>query len=116
MSGAVLICDGDAEDRRLLRASLSGFEVVESVPGEARDALARQKFAAVIADELELMQHVRVTYPATLRVLVTGDRELAEITRAVNKGAVHRFFQKPWDHARLRATLDLDLQARTEIG
>jgi len=70
----------------------------------------------VIADELELMQHVRVTYPTALRFLVSGDRELEPLSRAVNDGAVHRFFQKPWDGAKLRRALDLDLRARREVG
>ena len=116
MLAAVLICDGDPEDRSALRDALDGFDITESAPAAARDVLATQRFDAVIADELELMQHVRVTYPVTLRFLISGDRELASLTRAVNAGAVHRFFQKPWDRTKLRTALDVDLRARVEVG
>lgn len=116
MSVVVLICDGDPEDRSALREALNGFDVVESAPATVHDVLATQRFAAVIADQLELMQHVRVTYPATLRFLVSGERELELLTRALNAGAVHRFFQKPWDRLKLRRALELDLRSRMEVG
>jgi len=113
---AVLICDGNPQDRSALRDALDGFDITESAPAGARDVLATQRFDAVIADELELMQHVQVTYPVTLRFLISGDRELETLARAVNNGAAHRFFQKPWDRAKLRNALDADLRARVEVG
>lgn len=113
---AVLICDDDPESRTELRRSLHGFDVVETeTETAARAALEQRPFDAIVADALDVLQFVRIAYPATVRFLVSS-QELEVVVRAVNDGAAHRFFQKPWDADKLRTTLELVLQARVAGG
>ena len=125
MAHAILICDDDPEIRGAMKRTLRGYEVTEtSSPREAMTAMKHQKFAAVVSDfslgadsdGLDLLQHVRMQYPETVRFLVTGNREIEVAARAVNEGAVHRYFSKPWDDEKLRAALEILLRFRPAGG
>lgn len=118
---AILICDDDPDIRGAMRRTLRGYEVTETTsPAEALDALKRLPFDAVVCDfslaadrdGLDVLQHVRVMQPSTIRFLVTGNREIEIAARAINEGAVHRYFAKPWDDEKLRAALEILLRAR----
>jgi DNA-binding NtrC family response regulator len=118
---AVLICDDDAEVRVAMRRTLHRYAVYEAAdPKEALAGLRDQRFAAVVSDfslnaesdGLELLQMVRLLYPQTVRFLVTGTRDLDIALRAVNEGAVDRFFLKPWDDFKLLSALEMLLHSR----
>jgi DNA-binding NtrC family response regulator len=118
---AILICDDDAEIRAAMRRVLREYAVTEAAtPREALDLLRAQPFVALIsdfalesdADGLDLLQLVRVQYPKTIRFLVTGNRDLDVVVRAVNEGAVDRYFQKPWDEPKLLAALSVLIASR----
>src|SRR5689334_19222612 len=103
---AILICDDDAEVRASMRRSLNRYHVTEaSSPAEAMSVLRIAQFDAVVsdfnlgegADGLDLLQTVRVLWPETVRLLVTGNTDVQVAIRALNEGAVHRYFLKPWD-------------------
>jgi response regulator RpfG family c-di-GMP phosphodiesterase len=64
------------------------------------------------SDGLDLLSHVRMMYPETIRFLVTANREIEIAARAVNEGAVHRYFTKPWDDAKLRQALEIVLASK----
>lgn len=117
----ILICDDDPDIRSAMRRTLRGYDVVEvSSPREAIDALKRGGFDALISDYsleaetdgLDLLQHVKMAHPEVVRFLVTGNRDLEVAARAVNEGAVHRYFSKPWDDGKLRAALEIMLHSR----
>lgn len=121
MSHEILICDDDPEIRAAMRRTLRGYVVTEvSSPREAIDMLKTRTFDAIVSDYslgteddgLDLLQHVRVGYPAMVRFLVTGNQDLEVAVRAVNEGAVHRYFQKPWNDEKLRAALEIVLRSR----
>jgi DNA-binding NtrC family response regulator len=125
VSHAILICDDDPAIRGAMKRTLRGYEVIESgSPREAMDAMKHRRFDAVISDfslgsdsdGLDLLQHVRMQYPDTVRFLVTGNREIEVAARAVNEGAVHRYFSKPWDDEKLRAALEIVLRFRPPGG
>ena len=118
---SILICDDDPDTRAAMRRTLRGHAVVEAAsPDEAIAQLETAPFDAVVSDfsleaaldGLDLLQHVRVAYPETVRFLVTGNRDVEVAARAVNEGAVHRYFSKPWDDHKLRAALEIVLHAR----
>ena len=97
-----------------MRRTLKGYDIVEAgSPREALDAMKQSKFDAVVsdysmdsdADGLDLLQLVRLQQPDTIRFLVTANRDLDVVVRAVNEGAVHRYFLKPWNDEKLRSAL-----------
>ena len=120
MDYQILVCDDEPEIRAAMRRTLHRFQVtaVESM----EEALAKMKertFHAVISDfnlgvangdGLELLQMVRVLYPETVRLLVTGNTDVKVAIRALNEGAVHRFFLKPWDDDQLVTVLNIALR------
>ena len=121
MGSLILICDDDPDIRSVMRRTLKGYEIVEAgSPREALDALKQRKFDAVVsdysmdsdADGLDLLQHVKLQQPDTIRFLVTANRDVDVIVRAVNEGAVHRYFLKPWNDEKLRSALEILLHAR----
>lgn len=125
MPSVILICDDDPEIRIALTRTLRGYDVVQvATPNEAIQALKSRAFHAILSDfsldadsdGLDLLQHVRVAYPDTIRFLVTGNRDIAVAARAVNEGSVHRYFTKPWDDEKLRAALEIMLRGRKSVG
>lgn len=120
MSYQILVCDDEPEIRAAMRRTLHRFQV--TAVASMDEALARmraQPFQAVISDfnlgedkgdGLELLQLVRVLYPDTTRLLVTGNTDVQIAIRALNEGAVHRFFLKPWDDEQLVMALQIALR------
>jgi DNA-binding NtrC family response regulator len=118
---SILLCDDDPDIRGAMKRTLRGYAVTEtSSPREALDVMKTRPFDAVISDfsleadsdGLDLLQHVRMQYPDTIRFLVTGNRDIEVAARAVNEGAVHRYFSKPWNDEKLRAALEIVLRLR----
>ena len=125
VSYAILICDDDPDIRSAMKRTLRGNEIVEvGSPREAIDMLKTRKFDAVVSDfsleadsdGLDLLQHVRVQYPNTVRFLVTGNQDIEVVARAVNEGAVHRYFQKPLSDEKLRTALEILLHSKHQGG
>jgi len=121
VSYAILICDDDPDIRGAMKRTLRGYDVIETgSPREALDVLSSRSFDAVVSDfsleadsdGLDLLQRVRAQYPDTVRLLVTGNRDIEIAARAVNEGAVHRYFSKPWNDDKLRAALETLLRDR----
>jgi DNA-binding NtrC family response regulator len=122
---AILICDDDPDIRGAMKRTLRGFDVTEtSSPREALATMKTRAFDAIIcdfslesdSDGLDVLQHVRMQYPDTVRFLVTGNRDIEIAARAVNEGAVHRYFSKPWNDDKLCAALEILLRFRPTTG
>jgi DNA-binding NtrC family response regulator len=121
MPEAILICDDDPDIRSVMKRTLRGYDTAEAgSPREALELMKTRAFDAVVSDfsmdadsdGLDLLQHVRIMYPDTIRFLVTASRDLETALRAVNEGAVHRYFLKPWNDDKLRAALEIVLRSR----
>lgn len=104
-----------------MRRTLKGYVVVEvGSPREALDAFKGQQFDAILsdysmdaeADGLDLLHMIKLQQPETVRFLVTGNRDIEVAVRAVNEGAVHRYFLKPWNDEKLRSALEILLHGR----
>jgi DNA-binding NtrC family response regulator len=120
MDYQILVCDDEPEIRAAMRRTLHRFKVttVESMD-EALARMRESRYHAVVSDfnlgalrgdGLELLQLCRVLYPDTTRLLVTGNTDVKVAIRALNEGAVHRFFLKPWDDEQLVTALQISLR------
>jgi DNA-binding NtrC family response regulator len=121
VGSTILICDDDADIRSAMRRTLRGYETTEAAsPREALDMLKGRTFDAIVSDYsmgadsdgLDLLNHTKLLYPDMVRVLVTANRDLDTAVRAVNEGAVDRYFLKPWNDDKLRAALQIVLASR----
>ncbi len=86
---------------------------------EALDILERRQVAVVISDEqmpgmggADLLSTVKLKYPDTIRMMLTGHASLESTIRAINDGGIYRFFTKPCDEADLSVTIRQALQQR----
>ena len=105
--GGVLVMDDDAAVSRAVRRALAceGLEsrTVHSV-SDARLAVAELQPACVITEVhlpdgsgVDFLHWLRESDPYTGRVVLTGMVDFLAVQDAVNRGAVHAFFTKPWD-------------------
>jgi DNA-binding NtrC family response regulator len=115
----LLVDDEDDLRATVRRALLSpGYTFREASCGaEALAILASSPIDAVITDfnmpgmnGLELLQRVRMSYPRALRVMLTGQSDVALAIRALNEGAVDRFVLKPWDNVVLKGVVGMALR------
>lgn len=93
---------------RLLRRD--GYRILTAV--SVRDALAllaSNQVQVIVSDQrmsemsgTEFLAQVKMLYPDTVRLVLSGHTDLATVTEAINHGAVYRFLTKPWDDRELR--------------
>lgn len=89
--------------RRLFRAKGLAVQVAQS--GQAGLALMQtQAFDLVISDmrmpEMDgvtFLEQVRLRWPDTMRLLLTGYADINAVMGAINKGEIYRYIAKPWD-------------------
>ncbi|WGG50839.1 EAL domain-containing protein [Rugamonas sp. DEMB1] len=87
-----------------------GYHVETARSGaEGFDALARHEAQVILCDQCmpaldgaAFLDQVKAMYPDTVRIVLSGNADLASMMAAVNSGAVDRFYTKPWDGALLR--------------
>ncbi|MEO7497941.1 MAG: EAL domain-containing protein [Massilia sp.] len=97
--------------RRLLQ--YDGYRILTaSSAAEGFELLAQHNVQVIICDQrmpvmsgTEFFDRVKDMYPDSFRIVLSGYTDLESIMRAVNKGAIYRFYTKPWDNAVLRADL-----------
>jgi len=58
----------------------------------------------------ELLKEIKVKYPNTIRIMLTGYADTDAVMGAVNEGAVYKFITKPWNDDDLRLTVGLALE------
>ena len=51
---------------------------------------------------VERLRQVKALYPQVARIMLSGYTALDSVTDAINEGAIHKFFTKPWDDKQLR--------------
>jgi diguanylate cyclase (GGDEF)-like protein/PAS domain S-box-containing protein len=73
-------------------------------PEEAFELLALHPVQVILCDQrmpymngTEFLGKVKDLYPDTLRIVLSGYAEVQSILDAINRGAVYRFFTKPWE-------------------
>lgn len=111
----VLVVDDEPTTLETLQYQIGkDFPVMTAQDGNAALAVMEQHspFAVVVTDQqmpgmggLELLEHVRVRHPDTIRVLHTAQTELAVAVAAINEGKVFSFLCKPCPSEVMRGTV-----------
>lgn len=87
--------------KALLRRDFEIFTC--SDPLEALEMVEREDIALVVADYkmpimtgVAFLEQVRIRFPHTVRILLSGHADINAVIESVNKGEVFRFIKKPW--------------------
>ncbi|MCE3602097.1 EAL domain-containing protein [Massilia sp. P8910] len=111
----LLLVDDDAHVlsslRRLLRDD--GYHILSAASAaEGFDLLAQHCVQVIVCDQrmpdmsgTEFFDRVKEMYQDSFRIILSGYTDLESVMKAVNEGAIYRFYTKPWDNAALRADL-----------
>ena len=103
--------------RRIFRQE--NYQLLTAGSGaEALDLLEKnQPVHVVISDHrmpgmtgTDLLKQIKVKYPKTIRIMLTGYADTDAVMGAVNEGAVYKFITKPWNDDDLRLTVGLALE------
>lgn len=104
------------DDEKNILGSLSrvfrkeGYGIMLAESGECGlDLLRHNSVAVVVSDQrmpgmggVEFLKKAREASPDTVRIMLTGQADMAEITGAINEGGVYRYITKPWDDEELK--------------
>ncbi len=122
MRRTVLLVDDDhdllAGLRRALRTEPYRVLTADSAAAALAE-FARQSIDVVLSDEgmagmrgTEFLARVQRQYPDTVRMILTGERNLNVAMRAINEGHVYRFFVKPCSSLDLARAIRQGIQQR----
>lgn len=111
----VLLLDDDVFMLDVLSDFLAqdGYRILTAqTAAEGFDILARHKVQVILCDQCmplmsgtEFMERVKHLCPDTFRIMLSAFADLTPIMAAINRGAVDRFYTKPWKGAVLRENI-----------
>jgi len=111
-SRTILLVDDEVNVINALRRALrrDGYTILAANSGEEGLALlAMHEVGIIISDQrmphmtgVEFLRRVKMLYPKSLRIVLSGYTELESVTSAINEGAIYKFLTKPWDDDLLR--------------
>lgn len=107
--------------QRLLRKE--GYRILTATNGlAALEILAGQEVGVVVSDGLmegmtgaELLHEVKIRFPRTVRVLLTGFTDPEVVMAAIKNCQLFKFLPKPWDDDELRQTLQAAFEHRESM-
>ncbi len=80
-----------------------------SSPSEGFELLALYRVQVVLCDQrmpvmngTEFLSKVKEMYPDTIRIILSGHAAVETVLESINRGAIYRFYTKPWDDQELR--------------
>jgi len=97
--------------QRLLRQD--GYHILAAQSAEEGfELLALHEVQVILCDQrmpsmngTVFLDRVKELYPNTLRIVLSGYTDLESILEAINRGAIYRFYTKPWDNQLLRCNV-----------
>ncbi|MDC8759652.1 EAL domain-containing protein [Janthinobacterium fluminis] len=116
-SQTLLIVDDDVNVlsslHRLFRAD--GYHILTAAsPAEGFEMLALHRVHVIVCDQrmpimsgTEFLSKVKEMYPETIRIILSGYTGLEAVLDSINRGAIYRFYTKPWDDTQLRDNIRL---------
>lgn len=103
----VLLIDDEPNILAALRRLLHPFDynILEASSGaEGLSMLTQHAVDLVICDMrmpemdgAEVLENIRLKWPDTIRILLTGFADLQSTIAAINRGEIYRYLAKPWD-------------------
>ncbi|NDP37166.1 MAG: response regulator [Rhodoferax sp.] len=89
--------------KRLFRGK--GWQVLSAEGGQAALALLETQTVDLVISDMRMpemdgaqfLARVRVRWPDTVRLLLTGHSDIDAIIEAINRGEIYRYITKPWD-------------------
>ena len=92
-----------------------GYQILTAVsPAEAFELLALHEVQVILCDQrmpvmsgTEFLSKVKDMYPDTIRIILSGYTGLEAVLDSINRGAIYRFYTKPWDDTQLRDNIRL---------
>jgi diguanylate cyclase (GGDEF)-like protein/PAS domain S-box-containing protein len=83
-------------------------------PSEGFELLAMYRVQVILCDQrmpvmsgTEFLSKAKEMYPDTIRIILSGYTEVGTVLESINRGAIYRFYTKPWDDAQLRDNVRL---------
>jgi diguanylate cyclase (GGDEF)-like protein/PAS domain S-box-containing protein len=83
-------------------------------PAEAFEMLALYSVHVILCDQrmpamsgTEFLSRVKEMYPDTMRIILSGYAGVEDVLDSINRGAIYRFYMKPWDDNELRDNVRL---------
>jgi len=83
-------------------------------PAEGFDLLALHPVQVILCDQrmpvmngTEFLSKVKEMYPDTIRIILSGYTGVETVLDSINRGAIYRFYTKPWNDAELRDNVRL---------
>ncbi|MBG6219638.1 MULTISPECIES: EAL domain-containing protein [unclassified Janthinobacterium] len=116
----LLIVDDDVNVlsslHRLLRPE--GYQILTaSTPGEGFEMLALHRVHVIVCEQrmpsmsgTEFLSKVKELYPETIRIILSSYTGFEAVLDSINRGAIYRFYTKPWDDTELRDNIRLAFQ------
>ncbi|MBE0437955.1 MAG: response regulator [Methylomicrobium sp.] len=108
----LLLVDDEINIVKALKRSLrrDGYQILTANSGaEGLELLNGQRVGVIISDQrmphmtgAEFLSEVKVLYPDTMRIMLSGYTDLESVTNAINEGAIYKFLTKPWEDDLLR--------------
>ncbi len=108
----LLLVDDEINIVKALKRSLrrDGYQILTANSGaEGLKLLGRQRVGVIVSDQrmpnmtgAEFLSEVKVLYPDTMRIMLSGYTDLESVTNAINEGAIYKFLTKPWEDDLLR--------------
>jgi diguanylate cyclase (GGDEF)-like protein len=102
----LLLVDDDADTLDLLDCVLrqDGYRILTARSGaEGLELLALNEVQVVVCDQhmptmngSQFLDRVKNLHPDTLRIILSGYADFESIVDAINRGAIYRFYKKPW--------------------
>ncbi|MEO6423755.1 MAG: diguanylate cyclase [Candidatus Nitrotoga sp.] len=115
MERIILIVDDEVEIGAALARMLRrySYKILRAKSGnEGLALLAEHDVGVVLSDQrmpemtgIEFLSQVKELYPQTIRIILSGYTDLEVVMDAINRGAIYKFFTKPWDSEILCAEL-----------
>jgi len=83
-------------------------------PAEGFELLALYRVQVVLCDQrmpmmsgTEFLSKVKEMYPDTMRIILSGYTGVEDVLDSINRGAIYRFYTKPWNETELRDNVRL---------